>query len=90
MARISNTKGEQIRYEPQKVNRPEGTEMSVRVRVGNRTGAYPELYRLRSLGPETNCPFELGFRVSIACRMAVESYRRGKTVRWDPVKEEIV
>ena len=28
---------------------------------------------LRS-GKEPNCPFEVGFRVSIACRMAVESY----------------
>jgi hypothetical protein len=39
---------------------------------------------------EVNCPFDLGFRVSIACRMAVESYRRGKTVRWDAAREEIV
>ena len=41
-------------------------------------------------GGEPNCPFELGFRVSIACRMAVESYRQGRTVRWDPAREEIV
>ena len=41
-------------------------------------------------GKETNCPFDLGFRVSIACRMAVESYRQKRTVRWDTVKEEIV
>ena len=39
---------------------------------------------------EPNCPFDLGFRVSIACRMAVESYRAGRAVRWDPNKEEIV
>ena len=31
----------------------------------------------------TNCPFELGYKVSIACRMAVESYLQGRTVRWD-------
>ncbi len=41
-------------------------------------------------GQEPNCPFELGFRVSIACRMAVESYRQQRTVRWDAAKEEIV
>ncbi len=35
-------------------------------------------------GKEPNCPFELGYRVSIACRMAVDSYRLGRTVRWDP------
>ena len=37
-----------------------------------------------------NCPFDLGYRVSIACRMAVESYRQQRSVTWDPVKEEIV
>jgi predicted dehydrogenase len=39
---------------------------------------------------ETNCPFELGFRSAIACRMAVDSYRQGRTVSWDEQKEEIV
>jgi hypothetical protein len=28
--------------------------------------------------------------VSIACRMAVESYRQGRTMHWDAVREEIV
>ena len=41
-------------------------------------------------GNEPNCPFDVGFRVSIACRMAVDSYRQQATLRWDPVKEEIV
>jgi hypothetical protein len=41
-------------------------------------------------GKEPNCPVELGFRVAIPCRMAVESYRQGRIMRWDPVKEEIV
>ncbi|HYL35574.1 MAG TPA: gfo/Idh/MocA family oxidoreductase, partial [Bryobacteraceae bacterium] len=41
-------------------------------------------------GKETNCPFDVGFRVSIACRMAVDSYRQQRTLRWDAVKEEIV
>jgi hypothetical protein len=41
-------------------------------------------------GQEPNCPFDLGFRVSIACRMAVESYRRQRAVWWDAAKEEIV
>ena len=39
---------------------------------------------------ETNCPFDLGFRVSIACRMAVDSYRQGRPVKWDAQKEAIV
>jgi hypothetical protein len=41
-------------------------------------------------GKETNCPFDVGYRVSIACRMAVESYRQVRTVHWDPGREEIV
>ena len=39
---------------------------------------------------ETDCPFELGFRAAIAFRMAVDSYRQGRTVSWDEEKEEIV
>jgi predicted dehydrogenase len=39
---------------------------------------------------EPVCPFELGFRTSIACQMAIASYRRQATVRWDPETEEIV
>lgn len=38
----------------------------------------------------TNCPFDVGFRTSIACRMAVDSYRLGKTLKWDAAKEEVV
>jgi hypothetical protein len=41
-------------------------------------------------GEKVNCPFELGYRVSIACRMAVDSYRQGRALRWDSVNEEIV
>lgn len=39
---------------------------------------------------EPNSPFEIGFRTAVACRMAVESYRRGTTVRWDPTTETII
>jgi predicted dehydrogenase len=39
---------------------------------------------------EPVCPFELGFRTAIACQMAVASYRRQATVRWDPGTEEII
>jgi hypothetical protein len=39
---------------------------------------------------EPVCPFDLGFRASIACQMAVASYRQQRTVRWDPATEEIV
>ena len=39
---------------------------------------------------EPNCPFHIGFWSAIACRMAINSYRLGTTVRWDEKKEEIV
>ena len=83
------SKGQQIRYLPQKVNRPDGTEMLGRTVTSPNAHMQNFLDCIRS-GKETNCPFELGYRVSIACRMAVESYRQHRTLRWDPQKEEIV
>ncbi len=39
---------------------------------------------------EPNCPLEIGFRSAVTCRMAITSYREGRTVRWDESAEEIV
>lgn len=39
---------------------------------------------------EPNCPFEIGFRSAIACRMALVAYREGRRVKWDAEREEIV
>lgn len=83
------SRGQQIRYAPEKVNRPDGTEMLGQTVLPRNEHMQNFLDCIRS-GKEPNCPFELGFRVSIACRMAVDSYRQGKTLRWDPSKEEIV
>ncbi len=82
------SKGQQIVYKPQKVNRPDGTEL-----VGQ-TKSTPIAHMQNFIdcvrnGGTPNCPFDVGFRVAIACRMAVDSYRQGKTMRWDPAKEEI-
>ena len=83
------SKSQQIRFVPQKVNAPNGFEV-----VGRETT--PPNAHMRNFfdcirsGKEPNCPFDLGFRVSIACRMAVESYRQGRTMRWDAKREEIV
>ncbi len=79
----------EVRYIPQKMNRPDGTEM-----VGHATNT-PHVHMQNFFdgirgGKEPNCPFDLGFRVSIASRMAVDSYRQNRTLRWDPKKEEIV
>ncbi len=84
-------RGQQIQYLPQKVNRPQGVET-----VGNnKTGANETKAHIQNFldcvrsGAEPNCPFEVGFRVAIACRMAVDSYRLRRTLRWDAGKEEI-
>ncbi len=83
------SKGAQIRYAPQKVNRPQGTEMQGRTTASPLAHMQNFVDAIRT-GKPTNCPFEVGFRVSIACRMAVDSYRQGRTLKWDPAKEEIV
>jgi hypothetical protein len=79
----------QVRYAPQKINRPDGNEMTGRATHVPHVHMQNFFDSIRS-GQEPNCPFELGYRVSIACRMAVDSHRLGRTLRWDPNKEEIV
>jgi predicted dehydrogenase len=83
------SKGQQIRYIPQKVNRPDGNEMLGSTRTSPNAHMQNFLDCIRS-GKETNCPFDVGFRVSIACRMSVESYRQGRAMHWDATSEEIV
>jgi predicted dehydrogenase len=83
------SRSQQIRYLPQKVNRPDGSEMTGGAKTPPRAHMQNFLDSIRG-GSEPACPFELGFRISIACRMAVESYRQQRTVRWDPSSEEIV
>jgi predicted dehydrogenase len=85
----SIVKSQQIRYVPQKVTRPKDEEVLGQSRTEPRAHMQNFLDCIRS-GKEPNCPVELGFRVSIACRMAVESYRQQRTVRWDAAREEIV
>jgi predicted dehydrogenase len=85
----SISRGQQIRYTPQKVNRPEGNEMAGASRTAPRAHVQNFLDSIRGLAAP-NCPVEIGFRVSIACRMALESYRQQRTVLWDAAREEIV
>ncbi len=79
----------QVRYTPQKVNRPDLKELIGRTPHTPTAHMQSFLDAIRS-GSEPSCPFDLGYRVSIACRMAVESFRQGRTVRWDARREEIV
>jgi predicted dehydrogenase len=80
---------EAIRYLPQKVNRPTGAEV-----VGKRSS--PETAHMQNFldcirtGKEPNCPLELGYRVAIATRMSVDSYRQRRTLHWDAAREEVV
>jgi predicted dehydrogenase len=82
-------RGQTVRYVPQKVNRPDGLEALGRSATA--PGAHMQNFFdcIRS-GREPNCPFDLGYRVSIACAMALESYRLRRAVRWDSAREEIV
>lgn len=78
-----------VTYTPQKINRPDANEM-----VGHSTHAphahVANFFDCIRQNRTPNCPFELGWRVSIAARMAVDSYLLGRTVRWNPETQEIV
>ena len=82
-------RGQQIRYLPQRVNRPEGVEMLGQTATAPRAHMDNFFESIRA-GRTPNCPFEIGYRVSVACSMAIESFYAGRTVRWDPATEEIV
>jgi predicted dehydrogenase len=79
-----------LKYVPQKVNRKDANEMLGTTRSDPKAHMQNFVDCVRGAAKQPNCPFETGFRISVACRMAVESYRQGRTMRWDPVKEEIV
>ncbi len=83
------SRASQIRYIPQKMHRPDGNEMAGRATSLPHSHMQNFLDSIR-LSREPNAPFELGFRVAIACRMAVESYLQKRTVHWDAAAEEIV
>lgn len=82
-------KSQQIRWIPQKVNRPKDAEVVGTSRTEPRAHMQNFFDSIRT-GKEPNCPFELGFRVSIAARMSADSYRLQRPLRWDPDREEIV
>jgi hypothetical protein len=81
-------RGPRIRYLPEKTNLPNGAALTGETPTAGSAHMKNFIDAIRE-GKEINCPFDLGFRVSIACRMAVESYRQGRTVRWDAAAEEI-
>jgi len=82
-------RGMQIRYVPEKVNRPDGEALIGQTPTARSAHMQNFVDAIRD-GKEVNCSFDLGYRVAIACRMAVESYRQGRTMRWDASAQEIV
>src|SRR5260370_8360607 len=68
-------RGQQIRYLPQKVNRPQGTEMLGNNRTGaNETKAHIQNFLDSVRGTaEPNCPFEVGFRVPLPSSIAADT-----------------
>jgi hypothetical protein len=88
------SRAETILYRPQRVNRREPAE--IRGEAVDKGQNHLDGWHVHNFldcvagGMEPNCPFEIGFRVSVASRMAVEGYRRERVMRWDPVKEEIL
>jgi predicted dehydrogenase len=77
------TRANQIRYYPQKVNNAQGNEKLGLIKTNPNAHMLNFFDSIRA-SKEPNCPFEIGFRIS------VESYRQGRTMRWDAAKEEIV
>jgi predicted dehydrogenase len=83
------SRASEIRYAPQK------TAASPHGEMLGRTTNVPHAHMQNffdaiRLNYEVNCPFDVGYRVTVACAMAVRSYRERRIVRWDPASEEIV
>lgn len=82
-------KGQQIRWLPQRVNTRDRDEKLGRTPTAPQAHMQNFFDSIRQ-NKTPNCPFEVGYRSSIACRMAVESYRQQRTIRWDADREELV
>jgi predicted dehydrogenase len=101
---VLGNKGTILRDESSNVRFVPQEKKAVAPNVGEAPGKAPDIIGMNDISDlhmenffdcvrsrkEPNCPFDLGFRSAIACRMAVESYRQGRSVSWDEQKEEIV
>lgn len=83
------SKGQTIRWSPEKVNLPDEKEIVGETPTPRHAHMQNFIDSVRGVA-KPNCPFDVGFRVSVACRMAVDSYRQGRAMRWDAAREEIV
>jgi predicted dehydrogenase len=82
------TRAAQIRYWPEKVNGSQASPLSGSTPTA--PGAHVRNW-IESVysGNEPTCNVDLGYRVSIACSMAVESYHLRRTVYWDSAADHI-
>ena len=78
--------GNDARYIPELVTNPMGQEFVGQSPDGDHMRNFFDAIRS---GREPNCPFEIGFQTAVACRMAVDSLRQRRTVRWDRESETI-
>jgi predicted dehydrogenase len=78
-----------VRYAPQKMAAAPHSEMLGRT-VSVPSAHMQNFAEAVRFNREPSCGFEAGYRVAIACRMAVESYQQERVVRWDAAAEEIV
>jgi predicted dehydrogenase len=83
------SRASEVRYAPQKtVASPHGEMLG---RATNVPHAHMEnFFEAIRFSRDVNCPFDVGYRVAIACRMAVQSYQEQRVVRWDAATEEII
>jgi predicted dehydrogenase len=88
-ATLIHTGSDQVQLIPQgkRADRPAPDHSGYKEMTGKHMQNFFDCVRSRK---EPVCPFELGFRTSIACQMAIASFRRQATVRWDPATEEII
>jgi hypothetical protein len=63
-------------------------------RGGKRVSAYhlhlKEWLDIIREGGDPSCNIDRGFEEAITCHLATASYREGRRVRWDPVRQRIV
>ncbi len=79
--------GVHARYVPEGVTNPQGQEIAGAAPDGSHM---QDFFNAIRTGREPSCPFEIGFQTAIACRMAVDSFRQGRSLRWDRDAERIL
>jgi predicted dehydrogenase len=90
---ISRAEGAKLRYRPERVIRRDLQETFSETAQSygvSEPAIVQDFVDCVRTGKEPCCTFEIGFRAAIASRMAVDSYRQGRMMHWDPVKEAIV